>query len=458
MGPDGRYVHRARRAVGPLRVAVALAVLAGPLGLASCASSPDGERSLVGSELEVLGVWSGAEAANFRAVLRRFSGSTGAIARFTSTGRRGVPAVLDERLAAGRPPDVALLPQPGLLRRLAAEGALAIPGPDVRGAVNRNYATVWRRLGSYEGTVYGVWFKAANKSLVWYDVAAFERAGTVPPTDLQGLVEVGRLLARSGRPAYAVSAREGWTLTDWFEDLYLRIAGPRRYELLAAHRIPWTDPSVTATLRVLSTLLAPAQVAGGVSGALRTRFEESVEMAFGNRHAAAMVHEGDFVAGVITSRTTAELGVDADAFPFPAAQEASPAVVGGGDVAVMLRASPAAEALLGFLAAPEAAAVWAARGGFVSPNVNLDLSVYPDDISRSVARSLLDAGDGFRFDLSDLQPPSFGGREDSGMQLELREFLVRRDVARTATRLERAAAKAYAGEQLGPALSLSRRR
>jgi hypothetical protein len=127
-------------------------------------------------------------------------------------------------------------------------------------------------------------------------------------------------------------------------------------------------------------------------------------------------------------------------------------------VAVVLRGSDAADALLGFLASPEAAAVWAARGGFVSPNVNLDLSVYPDGISRSVARSLLDAGDGFRFDLSDLQPPTFGGRDDTGMQRELRDFLVRRDVARTAARLERAATRAYAGEQLDAASALSGRR
>jgi ABC-type glycerol-3-phosphate transport system substrate-binding protein len=460
MRRDARQVHRpARRAGGPPSVVLALGVLVALLGLVRCApAADDAERSLVGSRLEVLGVWSDAEAANFRAVLRRFSRSTGAVAEFTSAARRGVPAALEERIAAGRPPDVALLPQPGLLRRLAGEGRLVRPGPGVRAEVRRNYPAVWRRLGSYDGRLYGVWFKAANKSLLWYDVAAFERAGTVPPSDLRGLVELGRTLARSGTPAYAVSARDGWTLTDWFEDLYLRIGGPRRYELLAVHRLPWTDASVTATLRTMSVLLGPGQVAGGVEGALRTGFEESVEMTFGPRHAAAMVHEADFVAGVITSRTTAELGVDADVFSFPADGRASPAVVGGGDVAVVLRGSEAADALLGFLASPEAAAVWAARGGFVSPNVNLDLSVYPDGISRSVARSLLDAGDGFRFDLSDLQPPTFGGRDDTGMQRELRDFLVRRDVARTAARLERAATRAYAGEQLDAASALSGRR
>lgn len=425
-----------------------------------CAPAEDelGDQ-LAGSRLEVVGVWSGAERDNFRAVLRRFTRRTGAEVRFTSTGSRGVPAVLAERLGDGRPPDVALLPQPGLLRQLAARGRLVRPSDAVVAEVQRNYSAVWRRLGSFGGRVYGVWFKAANKSLVWYDVAAFEAAGTVPPTDLEGLVEVGRLMDRSGVPAYAVSAREGWTLTDWFEDLYLRLAGPDSYDLLATHAIPWTDRSVKATLRLMDVLLAPGQIAGGVDGALRTGFEESVERTFGPDRAAAMVHEADFVAGVITSRTDAELGVDADVFPFPAGPAGLPVVVGGGDVAVVLKGSAAADELLRFLASPDAASVWAARGGFVSPNLNLDLSVYPDDISRSVARSLLDAGDGFRFDLSDLQPASFGGMENTGMQRELRDFLVRRDVDRAAARLDRAATEAYEREALGPAAdALSARR
>jgi ABC-type glycerol-3-phosphate transport system substrate-binding protein len=421
------------------------------LGLVQCAPGSDGRSPVPrGGHLEVLGVWSGVEQENFEAVLKRFSRRTGISVRYTSAARDGVPVTLTGRLSEGDPPDVALLPQPGLLRALAAGGDLVPPSARVVAEVRRNYAPVWRRLGSYGGQVYGVWFKAADKSLVWYDVAAFERAGVVPPSDIDGLVEVGRTLTRSGVPAFAVSARDGWTLTDWFEDLYLRVAGPRRYDLLATHRIPWTDRSVEQTLRTMAVLLAPQQIAGGVDGALRATFEQSVERAFGSGRAAAMVHEADFVAGVITSRTTAELGVDADVFPFPGDGSAEAAVVGGGDAAVVLKESAAADALLLYLASPESAAVWAARGGFVSPNLNLDLSVYPGDIARTVARSLLDAGSGFRFDLSDLQPASFGGQDDTGMQRELRAFLRLRDVRRTAARLERAAAAAYRQERVSP--------
>lgn len=420
------------------------AVLTG-VTLAQCAPArePTAAR-LDGARLEVLAAWSGVEQRRFEAVLSHFADRTGATVRYTSAGSAGVPLALDRLLAEGNPPDVALLPQPGLLRDLAAGGYLVRPGPRVVAAVRDRYGPMWQRLGSSDGTVYGVWFKAAHKSLLWYDVAAFEQAGVVPPTDLAGLREVARSLTGAGRPAFAVSAGEAWTLTDWFEDLYLRVAGARRYDLLADHRMAWTDPSVLRTLRVMAALLCPANMAGGISGARHTTFEESVDLTFGPHPAAAMLHGADFVVGVIGARTHAELGVDADAFVFPGPTGVR-AVVGGGDVAVELTASRAGDELLEYLATPEAAVVWAARGGFLSPNVDLDLSVYPDDITRAAARSLLDAGAGFRFDLSDLQPAQFGGRGDAGMQRELVRFLGHPDAVATAARLEVAATAAYAG-------------
>jgi alpha-glucoside transport system substrate-binding protein len=117
--------------------------------------------------------------------------------------------------------------------------------------------------------------------------------------------------------------------------------------------------------------------------------------------------------------------------------------VAGGDAAVLLLRSPAGEAFIRYLATPEAAALWASQGGFVSPNLNVDLSLYPDEISRSVARRLLEAGDDFRFDLSDLQPAAFGGTAGQGLRGGLQEFLRTRDVDATARRLEAEAAAAF---------------
>lgn len=428
---------KAQRA--PWVVLLALAVVA-----ASCTTTPAGvDTSLRGQRIEVLAVWSGTEQERFERVIGAFERATGVEVDYASAGH-GVPAELDARFADGRPPDVAFIPQPGLLRRYAAEGRLVALDALATALVTRNYGSTWRALGSADGRLYGVWFKAANKSLVWYNVGVFEQAGLVPPDSVDGLLDVAWALAAAGVPAFSVGGADGWTLTDWFENLYLRIAGPEQYDLLAAHRIPWTDESVRRALRLLARLLDPVLIAGGTEEALATAFEASVLKTFADPPAAAMVFEGDFVAGVVTGKTGAQLGVRADVFPFPTGRDRAPAVVGGGDAAVLMRESDAGAAFLRFLAGAEAAAIWAAQGGFISPNVNLDISVYPDEITRSVARRLLEAGDDFRFDLSDLQPAAFGATRDAGLRRGLQDFLRDRDVDATVTRLEDEARAAFA--------------
>jgi ABC-type glycerol-3-phosphate transport system substrate-binding protein len=418
-------------------------VLAVALGAGcSAISSPSPGRSLKGQKLEIAAVWSGVEQRNFRLVLRAFTRQTGVPVTYTSAGY-SVPAFLQSRLAEGRPPDVAFLPQPGLLRWYAARHLLVPLNRIAGGAVASNYNPVWRGLGSVGNTLYGVWFKAADKSLIWYNEDVFERAGVVPPDGVDGLVSLAHRLARSGVPAFAVGGADGWTLADWFSNLYLRLAGPMRYDLLAAHRVSWTDPSVKATLHLLAGLLSPQVITGGTRGALRTSYQASVRETFAAPPAAAMVFEGDFVSGIITGDTHALLGVDADVFPFPVVGHPGPLLIAGGDAAVLLRRSPAGGAFIRYLASPQAAAIWAARGGFVSANVNLSLSVYPSPISRFIARALLEAGGNFRFSLSDLTPAGFGGTEGQGMRRILQRFLVNRDVNVTAARLERAAREAY---------------
>lgn len=81
--------------------------------------APVPAASLRGHRLEVAAVWSGVEQRNFELVLRAFTRQTGVAVTFTSAGY-SVPAFLDARLTEGRPPDVAFLPQPGLLRSYAA--------------------------------------------------------------------------------------------------------------------------------------------------------------------------------------------------------------------------------------------------------------------------------------------------------------------------------------------------
>src|SRR5690606_1153267 len=139
-----------------------------------------------------------------------------------------------------------------------------------------------------------------------------------PPEDWDGFLDTSQTIADFGVTPVAIGAADGWVLTDWFENVYLRTAGPDLYDQLATHEIPWTDPSVTDALTTLGELFGqPDLIAGGVEGALQTEFPQSVTETFSDPPGAAQVFEGDFVAGIITGDTEAELGTDATFYPFP---------------------------------------------------------------------------------------------------------------------------------------------
>ncbi|MGW4163480.1 ABC transporter substrate-binding protein [Streptomyces sp. NPDC004788] len=404
--------------------------------------------SLKGEKLEVAAVWTGPEQANFTKVLKEFEKRTGATVTFVPA-QDPIVNFLGTKIAGGSPPDVAMLPQVGAIQQAAAQKWLKPLGPEARAQLAANYSKGWQDLGAVDGTPYGVYFKAANKSLVWYNTAAFDNAGAAEPKTWKEFLSTAETISASGVTPVSVGGADGWTLTDWFENVYLSQAGPEKYDQLAKHTIKWTDPSVARALTTLAELFGkPNLLAGGTNGALQTEYPVSVTQTFtgGEQAKAAMVFEGDFSA-VNIAQTGAKIGTDAKVFPFPAVGDGAAApVVTGGDAAVALKDGKGAQALLTFLASPDAARIWAAEGGFLSPNKALDPAAYPNDVQRKIATSLIGAGDKFRFDMSDQMPQSFGGTPGKGEWKALQDFLKNpKDVAGAQARLEAEAAKAYKG-------------
>jgi alpha-glucoside transport system substrate-binding protein len=400
---------------------------------------------LNGQKLQVAAVWTGAEQKNFSAVLDEFEKRTGAQVTIVPTGD-SIATFLGTKIEGGQPPDVAMLPQVGALKQFADKGWLKPVNGEVKDQLSKNFSQGWQDLGAYKGKQYGVYFKAANKSLVWYNTAAFKNAGAAEPKTWDEFMDTAQTVSDSGVPPVSVGGADGWTLTDWFENVYLSQAGPEKYDQLAKHEIKWTDPSVKKALETLGDLFGnKTLIAGGPNGALQTEFPKSVTQTFsgGGSPGAAMVFEGDFVAGNIAADTKAKIGKDAKVFPFPAVGDKAP-VVSGGDVAVALKDSKGAQALLTYLASTDAAEIWAKAGGFISPNKKLDLAAYPNDVQRNIAKALIKAGDDFRFDMSDQAPASFGGTKGKGEWKALQDFLKNpKDVAGAQRKLEADAAKAY---------------
>lgn len=432
----------------PLTLLVALiAALALLAGCGGDDDGSDGGGSAAGDEsvtgtLSMTAVWSGDEQAKFQRVLDGFKDRYPNVTVNYTSGGDQLPTVLSTAVQGGNPPDLAAVAQPGLVKDFAARGALK-PIDFAEGTITENYSQGWVDQGKVDGTLYGLYFKGANKSTVWFNPQLFDDAGVEPPTNWEEFIAAANTLKDSGVPAFSIAGADGWTLTDLFENIYLRSAGPEKYDQLANHEIPWTDPSVISALTLMRDVIGdPQNIAGGIDGALQTEFPTSVAQTFGDSPKAAMVIEGDFVPTALPADANLVAGDDYDVFPFPAFGDAPDAIMGAGDQIVMFRDTPAARALVEYLATPEAAQIWVEQGGFSSPNRNVDENAYQDDLTRQTATALADA-ETFRFDLSDLQPASFGATVGQGMWKDFQDFLRTPNAQATAQRLERNAARAY---------------
>jgi alpha-glucoside transport system substrate-binding protein len=429
--------------------AVAAAATAVTLMAASAAgggASKGHAAAAISGTVSIISEATGPEQTHFKNVLADFHKLYPNVdVKYTSAGRQ-LTTILSTAVAGGNPPDMALLPQPGFMRELVKKKALK-PITFLRSTIKRNWTSGWLQLGTVNGKLYGLYLKGANKSTIWYNVKLFKAAGVKNPKTFSALLKAAKTLKASGTKAYSIGGGDGWTLTDLFENIYLRQAGPTLYDKLAAHKIKWTHPSVKAALRTMAKIFGDSgNIAGGTSGALQTVFADSVTQAFGANPKAAMVLEGDFVEGVITGSTSAKPKTGFDYFPWPAISRGSGSdVVGGGDAVVMFRDKPAIRALMKYFSTVRAANVYAKQGGFSSPNKSVKGSAYHDPIGRRAALGLSHAKV-FRFDLSDLQPAAFGGTPGQGEWKLLQDFLkTPSDVNGIASKLEAAAAKAYSG-------------
>jgi ABC-type glycerol-3-phosphate transport system substrate-binding protein len=427
--------------VGILMAAVMVVVVAcGEEEGTGTTASPTatGGGGAVSGTVSMMAIWSGSEQDKFEAVLDGFRQQyPNVTVNYTSQGDQ-LPTVLSTAVEGGNPPDLAAIGQPGLMVDFANRDALQ-PLDFARETIEENYTPDLVELGTVDGTLYGMLFKGANKSTIWYNTTVFSDAGVEAPATWDELLEAADTLKASGTPAYSVGGADGWTLTDLFENIYLRTAGGDMYDQLTAHEIPRTDESVTVALQHMQEIFQDKDNIAG--NPLQIEFPTSVSQVWADPPRAAMVMEGDFV------RTEIPEGADNyDFFTFPSIDDSPPAVVGGGDIVVMFKDTEASRALVEYLASPEAAEIWVNLGGFSSPNQNVSADAYPDEMAAQVATDLAEA-ETFRFDLSDLTPAAFGGTAGQGMWRILQDFLENPDdIEQTQQQLEEAAADAYGNQ------------
>ena len=365
----------------------------------------------VSGEISLMGIWVDEEQQAIEEVLTGFEDAYPNVdVTYIPAGDELVTR-LSTAIEGGNPPDLATVAQPGAIADFADSGDIQ-PLDFAVDAATENLGESVVETGSVDGQLYGILVKVINKATVWYNVQAFEDAGVEPPETWDEFLEVAQTIKASGLPAYSLAGADGWTVTDLFENVYMRTAGVEMYDQLARHEIPWTDQSVKDALAEMAKIYGDTDnILGGRAGALQTDNASSVPPVLSDPPKAAMVIEGDFVPTV--AETTLEPVTGYNVFTFPSIDGSPPSVIAAGDFVTMLKDSPAAQALIEYLTTPEAAEAWASRG-IGTPNKNIDESIFPDEISRTTAGAVGDA-EILRFDLSDLQPSAFGGTVGQGL-------------------------------------------
>ncbi len=180
------------------RTRLAFALLAVPLaGLAAgCGGSGGGGGGASGSSdvkgsISITGVWTGDEQKAFQAVLDGFTAKYPNVkVKYTPSGDN-TPTVLSTAVQGGNPPDLASVSQPGLMKDFQKKGALK-PLDFAKTDISDNYPADFVKLGTIDGKLYGLIFKGANKSTVWYNVKSFKDAGVTAPKTWDDLIRTPR--------------------------------------------------------------------------------------------------------------------------------------------------------------------------------------------------------------------------------------------------------------------------
>ncbi|MBA7473408.1 hypothetical protein ES705_05430 [subsurface metagenome] len=359
----------------------------------------------------VLGTWGGDELASFQEAVFPFTDETGIGMAFEGT--RDLAAVLTIRVEAGNPPDLAILPNPGQMYELAESGELVDISQFMdMGELETNYTQAWLDLASYNDTLYGIFYKVANKSLIWYNPSAFSDAGYEIPTTWDELIALSDKIVADGGTPWAIGfesgAASGWPATDWIEDIMLRTAGPDIYDQWVNHEISWTDKAVKTAWEVFGEIVQNEEYQyGGSTGTLTTDFGDAPAALFTDPPGAYMHRQASFITGFFPEGL--EVGTDYDFFPFPSIDPAyGIPVLGGADLIVVFNNTPEVQQLVKYLATAQPQEIWAAKGGgFISPNKAVSLDAYPDELTKKMAEMVVNA-EVFRFDASDLMPAAVG--------------------------------------------------
>lgn len=385
--------------------------------IAACEGDPgdtagDGGGDSGSGAVSIMSNFTGDEADAFRESFAAFENETGITVDYEPSP--DFETVLPTRVEAGNPPDIALFPQTGLLKEMAAEGD-ATPLDefmDVEAIEEKMVAGFMESTQDDQGNTFGLPMRLANKSLLWYPMPQFEEAGYEVPETQEELAELEQQIRDDGGTPWCLGMESGdatgWVGTDWVEEYMLRLHGAEAYDRWVDGELEFQSDEVRAAFEEFGRIWEDEDnVRGGPDGMLAISFQESPKEMFQEEPACWLHRQGNFVTTFFPEDVQANIDERVGVTYFPAFEGEDEPLLAGGDFALLLNDTEEGRQLMEFMARDDFGEEWAAQGGWLSPNVNFDESTYPDDTHRQMHEAAINA-DLVRFDASDDMPGRVG--------------------------------------------------
>ena len=336
-------------------------------------------------------------------------------------------ALLPTRVKGGTAPNIAFIPQPGLLKKLGSDPSLAPkPAPAaVTANVDKYWAPAYKAYGTVGGTFYAAPLSSNMKSLVWYSPQTFKTKGYQIPKTWDELFALSDKMVADGIKPWCGGIESGkatgWLATDWLEQTVLRQSGPDVYDKWVTHDIKFNSPEITKAMDTISGWMKnPKYVNAGIGDVktiATTKFQDGGKPILVSQGAkCGMYQQASFYAGQwATFQKDAKIAEDGDAYAFfLPSMPTSPTlpVVGGGEFVAAYSDAPEVVAFQTYLSSAEWATDKVKLGGWVSANNGVPQDAYQDTISALSAKILADKTATFRFDASDIMPAAVGAGEE----------------------------------------------
>ncbi|MPQ97415.1 extracellular solute-binding protein [Modestobacter sp. I12A-02628] len=401
-------------------IGAAIAVGAVTLLTSGCLSSGGdggGGSNNTSNEIELMYGFTGNQDQVFQSVMKEWAGQNDVTIQFSPTP--DFNSLINTRVQGNQLPDIAIFPQPGILRTMAERGVLS----DVSEAVDMDDLEANMLPGAIEagqgedGTQYGILMSSNIKSVVYYPKAGAEQAGlTTPPATFDDLLSLSKTVAATGTTPWCFGIENGpgtgWPATDWVENLMLINYGSDVYNQWVQHEIPFNDPRVLEVLNQMEELLlAPGETNGGREAIASNNFQTAGNPMFDTPPGCYMYRQGNFLTqqGFFPDAVVDTLDDTVGVFPMPGTSADSSPVLGGGDLAGLFSGdNESAQKTLAYMASVDFQNKMAKElTSYLAPRSDVDPANYPSDTSRNFATIQNEATD-WAFDGSDQMPGAVG--------------------------------------------------